>query len=224
MKIGVLLPTFRTSPEGAFAAAELAERAGLDGVFAYDHLWPMGTPERPALAPFAVLSAVARRHESLSVAPLVARIGLVGTEHLVEQFETLEALYPGRVIAALGTGDRLSAAENEAYGLALQSAQERRALLGEAARRLRARMPVWIGGGASSTNDLARELGVAINLWDANVERVREVAALGPVTWAGPEPEDLDATLDALSTAGATWAVLSPQVDIARLAQWRARS
>ena len=223
MKLGVLLPTFKDGPDAAFAAAELAARSGLDGVFAYDHLWPMGSPERPALAPFAMLSAVARRHENLTVAPLVARIGLVGTLHLAEQFETLEALYPGRVIAAMGTGDRLSAAENEAYGLEFQSADERRALLGDAATRLRSTLPVWIGGGASSTNDLARTLGVAINLWDASIERVRDVGASGELTWAGPEPDDLDATLDALAGAGVTWAVLSPQVDITRLAQWRER-
>ena len=222
MKLGVLLPTFRDSPAAAFAAAELAERSGLDGVFAYDHLWPMGSPERPALAPFAVLSAVARRHEGLTVAPLVARIGLVGTAHLVAQFATLAALYPGRVIAAMGTGDSLSAAENEAYGLEFQSADERRRQLSDAVTQLRATMPVWIGGGASRTNELARTLGVAINLWDADIEHVREVAVTGEVTWAGPEPDDLDTTLDALAAAGVTWAVLSPQANIERLAQWRA--
>ena len=223
MKIGVLLPTFRPSPDDAFTAAADAARLGLDGVFAYDHLWPMGSPQRPSLAPFAVLSAVARRHASLVIAPLVARIGLVGTSHLVEQFLTLESLYPGRVIAAVGTGDRLSAAENEAYGLTFQSADVRRALLGDVASRLRDDMPVWIGGGAPATNDLARSLGVAINLWNATADRVAEVAATGPVTWAGPASEDLDATLDGLSAAGATWAVFSPEVGIERLVQWRER-
>ena len=223
MKIGILLPTFRRSPDDAFAAAEDAARAGLDGVFAYDHLWPMGSPERPSLAPFAILSAVARRNTSLVVAPLVARIGLVGTGHLVEQFLTLESLYPRRVIAALGTGDRLSAAENEAYGLAFQPADERRALLSDVASRLRDDMPVWIGGGAPATNDLARSLGVAINLWDATASRVAEVATTGPVTWAGPAPADLDAALDDLSAAGASWAVFSPDVGIERLVQWRER-
>jgi alkanesulfonate monooxygenase SsuD/methylene tetrahydromethanopterin reductase-like flavin-dependent oxidoreductase (luciferase family) len=221
VKLGVLLPTFRRGAEDAFAFARDAEDAGLDGVFAYDHLWPMGSPERPSLAPFALLGAVARRHQNLVVAPLVARVGLVGTAHLVEQFATLERLAPGRVICALGTGDKLSAAENEAYGIAVQSPAERRALLADTAEQLIEVMPVWIGAGGEATNSLARELGAAINLWDASPEHLREIAASGPTNWAGPVPEDLAATLDALDEAGATWAVLSPQIDIRQLREWR---
>lgn len=221
MKIGVLLPTFRAGADDALAFARDAEDAGLDGVFAYDHLWPMGSPTRPSLAPFALLAAVARRHESLVVGPLVARIGLVGTSHLVGQFLTLAAIAPGRVIAAVGTGDRLSKEENAAYGLPALSADERRGMLKETAEALRATMPVWLGGGGDATNQLARQLGAEINLWDASPERLSEVGRSGPVNWAGPVPEDLPSTLDALRDAGATWAVLSPQVEIAQLKEWR---
>lgn len=221
MKLGVLLPTFSEGADDAFAFARQAALAGLDGVFAYDHLWPMGSPTRPSLAPFALLGAIARRHEGLVVAPLVARVGVVGTAHLVEQFLTLDALAPGRVIAAMGTGDRLSMEENVAYGVAVLSADERRVLLGEAVRALRGSMPVWIGGGADATNDLARELGAEINLWDASPARLTEVGRTGGVNWAGPVPDDLFATLDAVRDAGASWAVLSPQVVIAQLQEWR---
>ena len=74
MRLGILLPTFRSAPRDALAAADDAARRGLDGVFAYDHLWPMGSPERPALAPFEVLAAVAERQPALVVGPLVARV------------------------------------------------------------------------------------------------------------------------------------------------------
>jgi alkanesulfonate monooxygenase SsuD/methylene tetrahydromethanopterin reductase-like flavin-dependent oxidoreductase (luciferase family) len=221
VKIGVLLPTFREGADDAFAFASDAELAGLDGVFAYDHLWPMGTPTRPALAPFALLGAIARRHENLVVGPLVARVGLVSTKHLVEQFQTLLTLAPGRVIAALGTGDKLSMAENIAYDVPALSAERRRELLGEAGEALSTALPVWFGGGADATNELARSLGVAINLWDASPTLVAEVGESGPVTWAGPVPDDLTATLNAVRDAGASWAVLGPQIDIARLKEWR---
>lgn len=221
MKVGILLPTFSASAQSALAAAAAAAAAQLDGVFAYDHLWPMGSPDRPALAPFAVLAIVARRHPRLVVGPLVARVGLVSTPHLVNQFLTLEAMAPGRVIAALGTGDRLSAAENAAYGLAVRSADERRALLGDTARALRAVMPVWFGAGAAATNALARQLGVVVNLWNATPDLVRLSAAAGSVSWAGPGVGDLTTTLDSLAAAGATWAVLSPSADIERLGEWR---
>lgn len=221
MKLGVLLPTFRRGADDAFAFAREAAETGLDGVFAYDHLWPMGSPERPSLAPFPLLASVARRHEGLSVGPLVARVGLVSSEHLIEQFLTLASWAPGRVIAALGTGDRLSADENIAYGLEFQSSDERRALVRSAGEALCEVMPVWIGAGAEATNALARTLGAEINLWNATPTRVRELSASGPVNWAGPVPEDLFATLDELRDAGATWAVFSPEIEIARLKEWR---
>ena len=221
MKLGVLLPTFRRGPDDAFAFAREAAEKGLDGVFAYDHLWPMGSPERPSLAPFPLLASVARRHEGLSVGPLVARVGLVSSEHLIEEFLTLASWAPGRVIAALGTGDRLSADENIAYGLEFQSSDERRSLVRRAGSALCEVMPVWIGAGAEATNTLARTLGVEINLWNATPARVREMSALGPVNWAGPVPDDLFTTLDELRDAGATWAVFSPQIEITRLKEWR---
>lgn len=223
MKLGVLLPTFRYGSEDALTFADEAATAGIDGVFAYDHLWPMGSPERPSLAPFPLLSAIARRHEELTVGPLVARVSLVGTEHLVEQFETLGILAPGRVIVALGTGDKLSAPENDAYGLPALSAEQRRDLLRDAATALVASMPVWIGAGGDATNQLARDVGATINLWDWSPDRVAQMGETGPVCWAGPVPKDLFATLSALQEAGATWAVLSPDVSINQLREWRSR-
>ena len=220
MKIGLLLPTFEVGARHAFEVAAEAAEAGLDGVFAYDHLWPMGSPTRPALAPFPVLAAVGARHE-ISVGPLVARVGLFGTRHLVDTLSALEEIAPGRVIAALGTGDKLSAAENTAYGLPEYCAAERREMLVESATALRSIMPVWIGAGASSTNELARSLGVTLNMWNAPPTDVAAAALEGQVSWAGPVPSDLDATLDALDAAGATWAVLSSHARVADLARWR---
>ncbi|MFI5034785.1 MAG: LLM class flavin-dependent oxidoreductase [Acidimicrobiales bacterium] len=221
MKVGVLLSTFEDSAGPALAGAQAAAAARLDGVFAYDHLWPMHSPTRPALAPFPVLAAVATRWPDLVVGPLIARVGLVGTAHLVRQFTTLHDLAPGRVVAALGTGDNLSADENDAYGLVRRDADERRALLREAAAALRDAMPVWIGAGAAATNALARELGVTLNLWGVPAAEVAAAALDGPVNWAGPLRGDVEGTLDQLATAGATWAVAAPGADVARLANWR---
>ena len=221
MKVGALLPTFRYGASDALSFAQRAAELGIDGLFAYDHLWPMGQPTRPSLAPFPVLALVARRHPDVVVAPLVARVGLVSTSHLVQEYRTLEAVAPGRVIATFGAGDKLSAAETEAYGIAHHDADERRAMMADTALALRDTMPVWFGGGAQATNDLARELGVVVNLWDADPARIASSARSGEVSWAGPVPEDLFNALDAVRDAGATWAVLSPQVDLDQLAGWR---
>lgn len=227
MKVGVLLPTFQASAEPAHAAAQRAVDAGLDGVFAYDHLWPMGSPQRPALAPFPVLASVAARHHSLVVGPLVARVGLVNTRHLVAAFSTLADVAPGRVIAALGTGDSLSAQENVAYGLPVLDAGSRRALLAETADELRGSMPVWFGAGATATNALARELGVTLNMWNASPESLADEARRGPVSWAGPAPSESSLTLqllDDLARSGASWAVLGADLDLGAFSEWRASS
>ena len=222
MKLGALLPTFRNGAADALAFADRAVEAGIDGLFAYDHLWPMGSPTRPSLAPFSVLAAVARRHEGVIVGPLVARIGLVGTPHLVEQYRTLERVAPSRVICAIGSGDKLSAAENEAYDVPVRSGDERRALMAETARQLSDTMPIWFGAGNDETNRVAREVGATINFWDAAPQRLRDMSKAGAVSWAGPVPADLASTLDAVRGAGATWAVLAPDVDVEALRQWRA--
>lgn len=214
MKVGVVLPTFRDDAEPAVERALEAERAGLDGVFVYDHLWPMGRPERPALHWMPVLGAVAAATARLHLGPLVARVGLVREDTLVDAFATLRHLAGHRLVAGLGTGDRLNAEENLAYGLDYPPAGERRAAVAACARRLgTAGVEVWVGGSSSATRRVARATGSAVNLWQAGPEEVAAEAARGEVTWggtAGGGPEEVADHLVALEAAGATWAVLAP--------------
>ena len=219
MRTGVVLPTFRDRPDEAFAAATAAVAAGVDGLFCYDHIWPIGQPERPALAPFPLLGALAtmlgpsvgtgRRGPFLGT--LVARVGLVPNAVLAAQFLALERLAPGRVIAGLGTGDQLSEEENLAYGIPFAPAAERRAEMVELGRRLAdAGLPVWVAGGPAGRTEEARAAGAALNVWDAEPALVAERGAGRrgvEVTWAGPPPAatpPLAERLGALDEAGAT--------------------
>jgi alkanesulfonate monooxygenase SsuD/methylene tetrahydromethanopterin reductase-like flavin-dependent oxidoreductase (luciferase family) len=219
VKVGVLLPTFRANPADAIGIAIEAEQLGIDGVFVYDHLWPMGRPDRPALAPFPMLGAIVAATSSLSVGTLVARVGVVPDETLVAEFAALEHLAPGRVIAGLGTGDHLSANENRAYGLAFAPPDERRHAVGRCARALLGLgVAVWVGGLARPTVEAAESAGAAVNFWQAPAERVAEQATRSEVTWAGmARPEGGNEGLDAvglrdavrpLVVAGASWVVL----------------
>lgn len=220
MRTGILLPTFEPKAEHALEVARRAEEAGVDGVFCYDHIWPMGQPQRPAIAPFPVLARVATSTMAISVGTLVARVGLVPDGVLVSQFETLQALAPGRVVAGLGTGDRLSAKENAAYGLEHESSTVRRARLRTCARTLRARaVPVWIGDGAPATRALAHEEGVALNLWSSPPEVVAELSPYGEVTWGGTVEGPLKAAVCRLGEAGASWVVVPWSVDLHELAR-----
>jgi alkanesulfonate monooxygenase SsuD/methylene tetrahydromethanopterin reductase-like flavin-dependent oxidoreductase (luciferase family) len=220
VKLGVLLPTFPNNADQALAFAENAQRAGIDGVFAYDHMFPIGSPERPTLAPMPVLAAVASRLP-LTVGTLIARVTLVSTAQLIEQFSTLEEIAPGRVIAALGTGDKLSKPEHDAYGLAYPSPEARRVLLRDAVVALSPRMPVWCGAGSPATNAIAREFGVALNLWGVTAGEVRDEVGEGPVTWGGQLQGDVAATLSALEAAGAAWVVAGTPAPLEALEEWR---
>ena len=216
MKLGVVIPTFAWTPDEALTVAAGAAAVGIDGVFAYDHLWPMGNRARPAMAPFPILSEIATRHETLCVGTLVARIGMVSDEVLLSQFRALGSVAPGRVVAAIGTGDKLSAEENEAYGIGFAPAEERRASLRAVMSTLLDEgFEGWIGGGAKATVAIAAELGCTLNMWGASPGELRAQGESTTVSWAGmaadPEGasprEALEAQKTDLEDAGATWAV-----------------
>jgi hypothetical protein len=126
------------------------------------------------------------------------------------------------VIAGIGTGDRLSAAENHAYGVAFDDADTRRASLRDLVRAvLDLGLVAWVGDGAEATRRIAVEEGAALNVWDAAPSRVTAEAALGEVTWAGPTPPvtgGLAATAASVAAAGASWAVFAWPVDLDELA------
>jgi alkanesulfonate monooxygenase SsuD/methylene tetrahydromethanopterin reductase-like flavin-dependent oxidoreductase (luciferase family) len=220
LRTGVVLPTFTNEPTQALAVTRLAADVGIDAVFCYDHLWPMGRPDRPALAPFPLLAMLAATPgtEQLSFGTLVARVGLVPDDRLVAEFLTLEALAPGRVVAGLGTGDRLSSAENEAYGIAFDGVDERRRSLEDCGAALRAReIPVWIGGGSPATLAVAEALGAVVNFWSAPIDVVARQATRTEVTWAGPAPMESEPSggaarlrllVQEMAQAGASWIVL----------------
>jgi alkanesulfonate monooxygenase SsuD/methylene tetrahydromethanopterin reductase-like flavin-dependent oxidoreductase (luciferase family) len=152
MKVGITLPQFRDEADSALDAARRAEALGIDGVFCFDHLWPMGQPDRPALSSGPLLGALAASTSTISVGTLVARIGLLPDEVLVGVLTSLSQISEGRLIAGIGTGDHLSRAENEAFGIPFESADERRRRMAVVAARLcDGGIPVWIGGGLPKT-------------------------------------------------------------------------
>lgn len=213
------LPQFREDADAAMEAAVLAEGAGLDGVFVFDHLWPIGRPDRPALHGPTLLGALAAETSRMVVGTLVARVGLVPDAVLVHQVATVRRIVGSRLIAGLGIGDRLSRPENEAYGVPLRPAAERRAAMAGVCRELRALgVTVWVGGKAPATRAIGRTEAGAVNVWQVSSEEVVAEVALGAaeVTWGGQvdlSPEsgvDLAASLSSLAGAGATWAVLAP--------------
>jgi len=212
--VGITLPQFRPDPDQALAVAAQAEAAGLDGVFVFDHLWPIGQPGRPALHGPSLLAALATETDRLAVGTLVARVGLVPDEVLVRTFATLAAIAGARLVAGLGVGDRLSRAENAAYGVPFPPAAARRAALTAVCRQLRrVGITTWVGGLSAGTRAVGRAEADAVNLWGVDHARIAGEPAGVPVTWGGQvdlATTDVGAHLRGLAAAGATWAVVAP--------------
>jgi hypothetical protein len=212
VKVGITLPQFRDDAEAAITVALDAEAAGLDGVFVFDHLWPIGQPDRPAVYSHVLLGALAAETSTLSIGTLVARVGLLPDAVLVNALGSVARMVGDRLVAGLGVGDKLSKAENEAYGVPFEPAAERLARMAGVADALRDKgIETWVGGRSAATREVAIGHADALNLWDAEVAEVaaeRDVA----VTWGGlvRPSDDLDVLLAGLAASGATWAVVAP--------------
>ena len=240
MRVGVTLPQFRHDAEPAVDVARRAEAAGLDGVFVFDHLWPIGQRMRPALHSLTLLGVLAAETERVALGTLVARVGLVPDALLVHTLVSLHRMVGDRLVAALGTGDALNREENEAYGIAFAPAAERLAALVDCCRQLRsAGVTAWVGGRSAAVRRAAGEAD-GWNAWGTDTATFAEEAAgvpAGPaLTWGGQvligrtraeadaklrthgtrpglvfgTTDDLRRHLDGLAEAGATWGVCSP--------------
>ena len=240
MLIGITLPQFRHDAEAAITVARRAEAAGLDGVFVFDHLWPMGQRMRPALHSTTLLGALAAETDRVLLGTLVARVGLVPDAVLVHTLVSLHRMTGGRLIAALGTGDSLNREENEAYGVPFAPVADRVASVVDCCRRLRAAgVTTWIGGRSPAVRMAAANAdgwngwGIDVPTWAGEAAGVPHG---GELTWGGQvligrtqaeadaklrthgsrpglvagTVDDLNAHIDALAAAGASWAVCAP--------------
>jgi Luciferase-like monooxygenase len=212
VRLGITLPVFSKDARAVIATALDAEEHGIHGVFLFDHLWPMGGPNRPALSLFPTAAAVIASTRHIRVGTLVARVGLLPDEVVVASLANLARLAEDRLIAGIGTGDVSSEDENRRLGLPHETAGSRRERLGRIADLLGPTgVELWIGGGGEATNEVARTRGVTLNLWGvAPEELAAEVSSETPLSWAGPLPKEASeaaGVLRGLQTAGATWAV-----------------
>jgi len=195
VKVGITLPSFRDDPEIPIAVAVAAEAAGVDGVFAYDHLFRVARDGRmrPALECTTLLGAVAAETSSVALGTLVARATLRPPATLAVALDTIQRVSGGRLLAAVGAGDAESRAENESYGLGFGTRAERVAALDATVTTLTGRgYPVWVGGSASIIGDVAarsdgwNRWGDDPSTFAAGAERVRGLAA-----GAGRDPDAL---------------------------------
>src|SRR5262245_33568825 len=194
MKLGLSLTIFTADPAKPLEAADRGADAGYDAVFAADHLFPPGAPDRPSLEAYSVLSAIAARHPGLGVGVLVTRAGYRPLGMLAKQAAALDDATGGRAVIGIGIGDANGRAEHREIGLEYPPFAERAALAEETALALRAlfsgdrwpggeRTPaiagpllppgspsVWIGGTRTTAIRIAARAADAWNAWGLDAE------------------------------------------------------
>lgn len=223
MRVGITLPQFRHEVEPVLDTVGRAEAAGIDGVFVFDHLWPVGRPDRPALHGLTLAAGLLAGTERITVGTLVARVGLLPDAVLAHTLDTLHRLAGDRLIAGLGIGDAMSRPENLAAGAAFPPRARRLEGLTAVCRRLRARgVTTWVGGTSAAVRAVGRAEADALNLWGVAPSGLAARAAEGltgppgPVTWAGQADvgalgaDGVAALLEELARQGAAWAVVAP--------------
>ena len=208
LRVGLTLPSFRAEPGPVLAVAAAAEAAGLDGIFAYDHLFRFrgeaaDSEPRPALELTTTMAAVAAETERITIGSLVARATLRPTASLVAALDTIARIAPGRLVAGLGSGDEQSDPENEAFGV---ETTDRLARLEEAVDRAVGRgYPVWVGGLAPAVRRLAATRADGWNGWGSGVAGFARLVAgvREEMERAGRPPGAVECTWGGLAVIGA---------------------
>ncbi|HEY3830963.1 MAG TPA: LLM class flavin-dependent oxidoreductase [Acidimicrobiia bacterium] len=197
LRLGLTLPSFTRSLDAPLAIASAADDAGLDSVFAYDHMFRIGSDgrQRPAVECFALLAAVARETHRVAIGSLVIRTSLRPAAVVVAAVRTLDQQAPGRLLIGLGAGDHESRPEHEQFGIPFPPLARRIELLRATRDALAAgapEVPVWIGGRHHLVRSSIDESCAAWNVWGARVidfaSEGRDVRGRAPsteLTWGG---------------------------------------
>ena len=200
-RIKVTLPQFTGDTAGLRDAVRRAGAAGLDSVWVFDHMWPLGQRTRPILECWSSLAFLAAYTKDIGIGTLVTRSSLRNPAVLARMATTVGRIAPGRLTIGIGSGDEESKAENLAAGIPYYSGQDRFVQLAETVDVLRSHLagegvsaPVWVGGRSKAARDVAASLADGWNCWAATPEafaaeaaRVRKAAGDRPfeLTWGG---------------------------------------
>lgn len=177
--VSLTVPQFSADPHHLLTLAARASGYGINGLFAFDHLVPLGDPHRPVFELTAILGALGASTD-VTVGSLVMRVTLRPPEISAAAAATLDTLVPGRAILGLGVGDSMSAEEADRFGQTLPSLEDRVSLLGEtisAVRSVAPTLPVWVGGRHHQLRELAARQADGWNAWGADVADLADEAA-----------------------------------------------
>lgn len=104
MKWGIFVPPFGelSDPRRVAELAALAERAGWDGFFLWDHI--LADPGVPVAEAWTTLAAIAMATSSIRLGPLVTPLARRRPWTLARQVATVDQLSGGRLVLGIGLG------------------------------------------------------------------------------------------------------------------------
>ena len=140
MKTDLVLDAFGAQLPDMIRAAQVAEDAGFDGVWVFDHFSAAVSDKAWSQDPFVALGAIAASTSRITIGPLVANMMNRHPVQLALGIASLRSVAPGRVMCAIGSGaDPTSrfAIEHHAIGTKILPARERRQLLLETSEVVR---------------------------------------------------------------------------------------
>jgi len=216
--LGVTLPQFTDDRDRFVDAATRAESLGLDSLWVFDHLWPLsGSKERPIIECWSALGWLASATSSIGIGTLVTRSSLRHPALVAKMTATVAEIAPGRVTVTVGSGDEMSRAENEAYGIPYYAEDDRIAQLVSSVRcvrhcldqelvtmddeyvRLREfqtsprpqpKPKLWVGGRSDDVLETAGAVADGWNGWGGGAERFAQDAA-SVIGYAGDRTVEL---------------------------------
>lgn len=216
MRISVTLPQFVDDPSRLVEGARRAEELGFDGVFLFDHLFPLNGPDRPIVESTVALGAVIAATSHVTVGTLVMRTSMRTPEETAAAILTASKLSGGRVVCGLGAGDSLSRPEFEAYGLTFPPVQERLDTLRATVERIVGGIPVWVGGLSPMVQRVAAEVADGWNVWSVTADWLKErrtYPTAPHISWGGQVLLARDQDSLAESVARRSDTVLAATVD-----------
>ncbi|MGE6742970.1 glucose-6-phosphate dehydrogenase (coenzyme-F420) [Allorhizobium pseudoryzae] len=136
IKLGYKASAEQFAPSELLDFAVMAEDCGFDSVFISDHFQPWRHEGGHAPHAFVWMGALGARTSRITIGTSVMTPTFRHHPSLVAQtFGTLGAMFPGRVVLGIGTGESLN--EVPATGIAWPEAKERTARLKEAVTLIR---------------------------------------------------------------------------------------
>ena len=214
MRQGLFFPPFDgvADPHRLVELAQMAEAAGWDGIFLWDHLLYAGGVTK-ILDPYISLAAIATGTSSIQLGAMVTPLNRRRPQVVARQAVTLDLLSNGRLILGFGIGDDGESGELSKFGEATD-AKVRGRMLSEGLEVLTGLLsggPVNHWGETYQANDVtfqptaARESGIPIWLaarWP-NRAPIRRAARFGGVfVIQMKDPNDVVALRQRLSEDG----------------------